>query len=133
MCKHTLNWVEDVTGEDHGGCCIFGDITSLLPYGTFTTGDNIYSRRLLASRKASLAQNGQCYHHGAACDVQKRPIFTVSGLPCPDMSTAGKRRKRAGVTADVYLAHGRWASMLEVPLILFENTKDGFERKRLDR
>ena len=38
--------------------------------------------------------------------------FCVSGLPCPDMSTAGKRRKRAGPTNAVNLAHGKYITQL---------------------
>ena len=38
------------------------------------------------------------------------------------MSRAGLRRKRAGVTSDVYIAHGRYCTERRIPLLLIECT-----------
>ena len=83
-----------------------------------------YSKKLDAGKGACLVDAMPCVMHGQSCSIKKKPIFDVSGLPCPDMSTAGKRQKRAGPTNAVYIAHGRWTTDSETPLILVECTKE---------
>lgn len=122
MCKEALQWSSIVTGEDHD-CCIFGDITQLLPYGTLNQQRG-YSARLEASKQVQCAGLGHCWMHNCACPTGKLPLFSVGGLPCPDMSTCGKRMKRAGPTADVYISHGRWITENDVPLVLIECTPE---------
>ena len=123
LCKEALNWSWNLLDEEPNECCLFGDIEQLLPYGTLMA-DQRYSQKLKAATGVPVAPRSPCYIHSGPCEVNKRPIFSVSGLPCPDMSSAGKRRKRAGVTSNVYLCHGRWATENEVPLLLIECTKD---------
>lgn len=113
--------------EDADGCCLFGNIEQLLPAGTLKTGA-VYSEKLRASQEVDIAPRSQCALHNKVCDTVKRPIFSIGGLPCPDMSSAGKKRKRAGPTANCYLSHGRWATALEVPLLLIECTEDRTEQ-----
>lgn len=58
------------------------------------------------------------------CKVSTGSEFSVAGLPCPDMSAAGKRLKRAGPTAKVYMAAGRYHTVNETPLLLVECTPE---------
>ncbi|CAE7561236.1 unnamed protein product, partial [Symbiodinium sp. KB8] len=71
-----------------------------------------------------------CRTHGSptgtttlSCSVPKSD-FDVSGLPCPDFSTAGKRRRMEGPTNSVFLAHGRLHGTQRTPLLLIENGLD---------
>ena len=116
-----MRWCQKVAG--HGAePFIFGDIRGLLR-GPWYSADMSYSQRLHAGMKAQLVSGMQCRLHRAECPLPC-PIFDVSGLPCPDMSAAGKRLKRAGDTNTVYIAHGRFVTTQRTPLILVECTKD---------
>jgi len=121
VIKDAMNWCEDVTG--HKGACLFEDILDLLPNGTLDP-DWTYSEKLQATTGVTTARFGSCVTHDSHCFVNKTAVFDVSGLPCPDMSRAGKRRKRAGVTNSVYLAHGRYVTLNRMPLQLTECTPD---------
>ena len=83
-----MRWCQKVAG--HGAePFIFGDIRGLLR-GPWYSADMSYSQRLHAGMKAQLVSGMQCRLHRAECPLPC-PIFDVSGLPCPDMSAAGKR------------------------------------------
>ena len=116
-----MKWCQEVTG-DHGSC-LFDDILDLLPYQTIDPTWT-YSAKLEAVSKCTLVDRGCCVAHDAACYVGKEAAFDVSGLPCPDFSTAGNRKMRAGVTNSVYLTHGRYVTAHRTPLLLTECTKD---------
>ena len=83
-----------------------------------------YSTKLEVGKNAALTRRCPCCKHGGLCSTEKLAVFDVSGLPCPDMSTAGKRLRRAGSTAGVYIAHGKYVTDQAVPLLLVECTKD---------
>ena len=86
-----------------------------------------------------LAAAGICENHPilagtqclpGVCSVLKGNIgLDVSGLPCPDMSTAGNRLYRAGPTSSVYMCHGKWSTVQRIPLLLIECTKDCIDLK----
>ena len=116
-----MTWCEEVTG--HHGACLFEDIVDLIPNGTLGS-DWTYSEKLQATLQVPTAERGFCVAHDCQCAVNKIAVFDVSGLPCPDMSRAGKRRKRAGVTNTVYLAHGRYMTVNRMPLQLTECTPE---------
>ena len=48
----------------------------------------------------------------------------MAGLPCWDMSLAGKRLQENGVTVGCFLTHAKRHVELETPLVIVENTKD---------
>ncbi len=78
---------------------------------------------IVTTRATKLPSN--CLAHGAICPVDKVcASLDVSGLPCPDMSTAGLQQKRAGVTSNVYIAHGAYCTKNRTPLLLIECTPD---------
>ena len=114
-------WCEEVAGGQGAGCR-FGDIMDLLSPKIDDTAT--YSQKLEAGKKAALAGRAYCQTHRRWCATAKSASFDVSGLPCPDMSTAGKRKRRAGVTSGVYVAHGEYVTRNAIPLLLIECTKD---------
>ena len=120
----TMKWCSIVTDWDPEGHCMFGNILDLLPYGTLF-GQTSYSEKFSAvAQCVELAPTAACSVHQTACPASKRVIFDVSGLPCPDFSTAGKRLKKDGPTAPVYMVHGKWCCENKVPLLLIECTED---------
>lgn len=125
VLKDNLRWCGQVTGQCPRESCLFGDITELIPNGTIQTGWP-YSQKLSAVNGCDLSVVQQCEAHGqATCKVYKGcSSFDCSGLPCPDFSTAGLKRKRQGPTVPVYMAHGKYVCKSRVPLLLIECTKD---------
>ncbi|CAE7226224.1 desi2 [Symbiodinium sp. CCMP2592] len=121
LLQEAVHWSAKVCGRQSDPC-LFGDATHVLK-GDWQNAP-FYSGKLQAGWQAELATNSKCLRHGCDCGIMKRPVFDVSGLPCPDMSACGKRLKRAGPTNSVYIAHGRWVTANETPLILVECTKD---------
>ena len=121
LLRHSLRWCERVAGHA-AEACIFGNILDLLP-GDWSHMEHAYSRKLELSAWAHLASTAGCETHGRNCSTMLSPDFDVSGLPCPDMSTAGKRQKRAGGTVPVYIAHGKYVTAQRTPLLLVECTK----------
>ena len=63
-----------------------------------------------------------CWAHNQQCVVPLRVHLGVSGLPCTDMSRAGKMLKSAGPTASVYLTHAKYCQNARVPLPVLECT-----------
>lgn len=129
VLNDSLQWCEEVAGHNPTFPCLFENALDLIPYNTYR--DHwAYSQKSEAVKKCSIAKTGHCLRHGQACSVWKpMALFDVSGLPCPDMSTAGLRRKRAGETSAVYMAHGRYSTVHKVPLLLVECTKDSYRAK----
>ena len=124
VINDSLQWCEDVAGHNSRFPCLFGNALDLIPYKTYDISWT-YSRKLSAVKQTHIATTGQCLRHCALCPVFKPMAqFGVSGLPCPDMSSAGLRRKRAGPTSTVYMAHGRYVSVHKIPLLLVECTKE---------
>ena len=77
--------------------------------------------------RAPLMKRQWCYTHGKYCELfaaDKASELDVSGLPCPDFSAAGLRRREEGPTATVFMAHAKRHKELETPLIVVENVKD---------
>lgn len=104
---------------------IFGDACEILPHGTLSGLTKYSAKYENVSQVDHIASFGSCATHGRTCPIEKRmSIFCVSGLPCPDMSTCGKRLKRAGVTSNVYLSHGKYHEKHRTPLLLIECTPD---------
>ena len=122
LLRESVTWCHKVSGRLCDPC-LFGDITQLLGEHWFDVGMS-YSSKLQAGRQADLSTVRPCAFHGCDCSTEKMVTFDVSGLPCPDMSQAGKRRKRARPTNTVYIAHGRWVTERETPLLLVECIKE---------
>ena len=123
VIRDALDFVESVTGHHPSNCCLFRDALDLIPNGTYDR-EWPYSKKLQAVKHVTPANRGHCVLHDGPCVQSPNVTFGVSGLPCPDMSSIGKRRKRAGGTSNVYLAHGRWATHNRIPLLLIECTPE---------
>ena len=130
LIRDSFRWIEEVAGHDYKTSCMFGDILGLLPSGTLTHETMTYSQKFHAIRNCRLVPQQYCLQHSAAadgcpCNPHKAATFSVSGLPCPDMSAANhKRLKRAGPTNGVYITHVKWATTNRIPLLLIECTPD---------
>jgi site-specific DNA-cytosine methylase len=48
----------------------------------------------------------------------------TSGLPCPDMSKAGKGLREEGLTSSVFIAHAKLHCAKKTPLLVVENVED---------
>ena len=130
LIRDSFRWIENVAGHDYKTSCMFGDILGLLPHGTLTSDTMTYTQKYHAIMNCNLVPQMHCLQHsaeakGCPCDPHKATTFSVSGLPCPDMSVANsKRLKRAGPTNSVYITHGKWATTNRIPLLLIECTPD---------
>ena len=129
LLAENLRWCSHVVaGHDARDCCIFGDMMEILPYGTLRHEHVGYSQKLSAVQ--SLGSNvpnvntSWCAGHQTYCSLNKgaQAVFSVAGLPCPDMSRAGKKQKRAGPTSVVYMSHGHYHKQNRTPLLLVECT-----------
>ena len=131
LLKEAFNWCEEVCGHDSGRACLFSNILDMIPAECQSEGLS-YTQKLHAINMCTLAERQHCLQHsvrpgGMACCPHKPVHFDVSGLPCPDMSTANQNRKmRAGPTNSVFLTHGRWCTRNRIPLLLVECTPDTF-------
>ena len=124
LLHETIKWCETVSPGSGNSACLFGNILDMFPLQTFI-GTSTYSEKLKASLNCRLNKRGYCYTHESCCDNSaSMPSFDVSGLPCPDMSSAGAKLKRAGLTSGCYMAHGRWCRQQRVPLLLLECTPE---------
>ena len=90
---------------------VYFQTLDMVPSGVLHEGQT-YSEELYAVQACDIAIRQHCLQHsaisGIACDPHKPVHFDVSGLPCPEMSTANHNRKmRAGPTNSVYLTHGK--------------------------
>lgn len=104
----------------------FTDILTLVKPGTFTQTDSYVGKRRKIHRSV-LVDAQDCKTHSCSdsevCRVPD-PDFGCSGLPCTDMSRAGKQLKRDGPTNSVYMAHGKFCETKKAPLILIECTPE---------
>lgn len=116
-----------MAGHSAQAPCLFGDIVGMIPMGAFDESGN-YKAKLRGIWKCDLNSQQHCYQHSKPCNPHvKRPVFDISGLPCPDYSRANsKRQKKEGPTNSVYIIHGRWATDNKVPLLLVECTEDPY-------
>ncbi len=118
-----MQWCEEVAGHAAHGACLFEDALHVIPNGVYDSNAT-YSSKSAAVKKTTPATRAHCLTHGKPCSLKKACCLDVSGLPCPDMSSCGLQMKRAGVTSNVYLAHGLHTTHSCTPLLLIECTKD---------
>ena len=120
LIQESLQWSAAVTGNGcEASACIFGDMLKLIPD---LDPQLPYSKKLALAQASPVGAWAQCFNHSRPCQVSSTADFDVSGLPCPDMSRAGLRKKRAGPTAACYIAHGRHCTVRRTPLLLIECT-----------
>ena len=106
----------------------FNDILSLNCTGTFRDKDSYQTKRRKICRSVLLPTQ-LCNTHSHTdsesdwCTVPS-PDYGCSGLPCTDMSRAGRQLKKHGPTNSVYMTHGKYVETKEVPIFTVECTPE---------
>ena len=106
--------------------CIHGDVTKIVPEGSFDPKSSFESR-LRSINRAPVLLKQFCYSHGKDCNIfgsPHKPDYDLSGLPCPDHSPAGKRLGEEGVTSSVFCCHAKIHIALQTPFLIVENVPD---------
>ena len=96
-----------------------------IPAGTYKKSDD-FMTKLLKIDAAPLVPSQHCYTHNRHCKLLGPDTDTdmeVAGLPCWDMSFAGKRLQEEGPTNTTFIYHAKRQTHKETPLIIIENTK----------
>ncbi|CAE7365205.1 desi2 [Symbiodinium microadriaticum] len=124
LLRDNMLWCSKVLGRMEDPC-MFGNVLDIYPEFR-DEGSFAEKQQLLFNCRRT--PSCFCKIHGVgasaptACRIPSSH-FDVSGLPCPDFSTAGKRRRAEGPTNSVFLAHGRMHGELQTPLLLIENVQ----------
>ena len=118
-------WLRRATGRSCQPPCVFGDLESCVPPNSYDPAQT-FLQKLQDVDDAPLIQKQHCYTHGKNCPLfgeGTSATLEVAGLPCWDMSAAGKRLKEHGRTATVFICHAKRHVEKRTPLIVIENTK----------
>ncbi|CAE7282950.1 desi2 [Symbiodinium necroappetens] len=124
LLRDNMLWCSKVLGRMEDPC-MFGNVLDIYP--EFRDEGSVAEKQQLLFN-CRRTPSCFCKIHGVgasaptACRIPSSH-FDVSGLPCPDFSTAGKRRRAEGPTNSVFLAHGRMHGELQTPLLLIENVQ----------
>lgn len=131
-------WYNNTTESWHPMPCIHGDLTSILPDHSFDP-ESSFMTRLYDINRAPLYSHQFCYTHNRDCalgvldsDHDNRPDYDFSGLPCPDMSPAGKKKREEGTTSSVFLCHAKYHVAMQTPILIIENVPDSGCSKKLN-
>ncbi|CAK8995798.1 unnamed protein product [Durusdinium trenchii] len=117
-------WCTDTIGRDHPMPHFFGDILGLNPGGTFNAADS-YKIKKQRIKESELMEYQLCNTHSWSdseseyCCVPGAH-FGCSGLPCTDMSRAGKRKKRFGPTNSIYMTHGKYTEAKKLTSCIYD-------------
>ena len=119
-------WCNQTAGREHAMPHFFNDILALNTAGTFGVMDS-YGLKKRKIHRSILVESQMCNTHShsdlESCEVP-HAHFGCSGLPCTDMSRAGKQLKRHGPTNSVYMTHGKYVEHKKVPVFIVECTPD---------
>ena len=101
---------------------VFCDIEALNPQ-CYSAADSYRKKKkmILGSFMQTSSPCINCYD--TLCSVPAAD-FGISGLPCTDMSYAGKRLTRDGVTNSVYMTHAKYNKRNRTPLFVVECTPE---------
>ena len=123
-----FQWYKQCTGTACHAPCIFGNLEDCIPKGTYHQKDPFWWKFYKVD-SAVLYKTQHCNTHNRECLLfpqhsgEKSDIETA-GLPCWDMSLAGKRLQENGRTVGTFLCHAKRHIELMTPNIILENTKD---------
>ena len=128
-----IEWCQQLEGSGFSPPCVFGDVLKSLPENSYNRDDS-FADKLYSIDRARLMKRQYCYTCGKQC-----PLFTpgeeseheTAGLPCVDMSSAGKRRFESGPTAPIFITHGKRHVAKRTRVILLENVQDRFFEKKV--
>ncbi|CAE7576306.1 unnamed protein product [Symbiodinium sp. CCMP2456] len=128
-CRQILadnhEWCNLASGCSHPKPHLFHDILSLNSnyaalLGPAGGGASFVSKKRRICRSV-LVEEQPCMWHSEGglghCCVPYAD-FGCSGLPCTDMSVAGKRLGQEGPTSPVYVTHGKFLSRKKIPLFV---------------
>ena len=127
-----IQWYNTATGCAHAQPCIHGDLTKIVPEGSFDKGAN-FETRATQIDQADFCADQWCYTHGRDCPIfreqsQRGQVvesdYDLSGLPCPDHSKAGNRQYEEGDTSSVFACHAKMHVHYQTPMLCIENVWD---------
>ena len=134
LIRDHLHWCAQVTEEPHPLPCIHGDITNIMPRGSFDPSA-CFKTKMKQIEQAKLCRSQFCFTHNKSCPIFGRLAaesdLDVSGLPCPDMSRAGIGLKEEGPTSPVFGSHAKMHIEKKTRMIVLENVPDWFAKKTL--
>jgi len=84
--------------------------------------------KLYKISKSDLMARQWCFQHQSYCHLFGASAETeldIAGLPCWDMSLAGKRAAEEGPTATVFMSHAKLHKQRKTPILILENVKAG--------
>jgi len=96
-------WCRETLSEDYEQPCVFGDIRDAIYPGTFDQKFS-FEKKFRAVNRARVVPKQHCFTHNCMCPIfgpESRADADFSGLPCPDFSSAGKKRREEGPSNDV--------------------------------
>ncbi len=129
-------WYNNTTESWHPRPCIHGDLTHIVPTGSYNP-ESKFMRKLLDMNKAPMWSHQWCVTHNCFCSLGLtgglKADYDISGLPCPDMSPAGSLKRHEGPTGPVFIAHAKLHIALGTPMLVLENVPDWVsERDRIN-
>ncbi|CAJ1404524.1 unnamed protein product [Effrenium voratum] len=126
LIRDNFEWYKEVSGKCCPMPCVFGNLEDCFPERTYEAADP-FIVKFRKVDQAPLFRTQHCFTHDKECALFGAPSahsdFEVAGLPCWDMSLAGKRLQEEGRTAGAFLAHAKRHVEKETRLIVVENTK----------
>ena len=129
MIVDHVQWYNIATGCAHVHPCIHGDLTQVVPQGSFDQKADFETRAAQIDH-ADLCADQWCFAHGQNCPIFRKgcgvaePDYDISGLPCPDHSRAGNRAYEQGATSSVFACHAKMHVHYQTPLLCIENVWD---------
>ena len=125
MLVDHIVWCGEVLGTSIRTPCIFGDVEGCIPEGVYNKTDS-FMAKYRDIENSDLLSHQHCYTHNRYCPIfgpEANSDFETAGLPCVDMSRAGKRLKENGRTASVFITHAKRHCEKRTPVILLENAQ----------
>ena len=121
LIRANLQWCSVAAGLPDRRPHLFTDMLDMIPAGAFSARDS-YAQKLYDVQRCWLQGSQMCHEHDDLCKIPEAD-FVVSGLPCTDMSRAGRHLLRHGPTCPVYMVHGKFHTRHRTPLLLMECTQ----------
>lgn len=127
LIRDHVHWCAQVTEEPHPLPCIHGDITNIMPRGSFDPSA-CFKTKMKQIEQAKLCRSQFCFTHNKSCPIFGRLAaesdLDVSGLPCPDMSRAGIGLREEGPTSPVFGSHAKMHIEKKTRMIVLENAPE---------
>lgn len=107
--------------------CVHGNIEEILAPKSFDRSDS-FKKKATDIDQAFMCSHQYCFTHDMLCPIlgpkAKSSDYDISGLPCPDMSKAGKRKREEGVTSGVFACHAKYHVERQTPMLVIENVQE---------